>query len=235
MPSPTTAGAIIRQALALTNSIGVDQTLTSQELQDCLDVFNDIIEDFNTQNLALTSTQNQTFVTVAGQALYTIGTGGNWSTTRPIRINSPGYCTYGGVDFPIYEWDQATYNLVGLKTQQQPIVQRYLYVNDFPLSYITLWPVPAQVVNITLSIDGILSAISSASAALTLPMGYAKTFKYKVAEGCAPLFGKRISAEDKAIMTEGFANLQRVNQKTPTSRFDQALVESGPVVWSRGY
>lgn len=235
MPSPTNAGEIIRKALGLTNSVGVDQTLTASETADCLSMMNDFIEDLNTQDLAVWGTSNQTFNTVAGQAVYTIGSGGNWNTVRPVRINEPSYCTYGGVDFPIYQWDQTTYNLVGLKTQQQPIVQRFLFVNDYPLSYITLWPVPALVIPITLSIDNILTQITSSATSISYPPGYARMFLYNMAVELAPLFGKVAGPDIKQIAVSSLADLKRVNKKTPVSRFDGALVQSGPVIWQRGY
>lgn len=235
MPSPTTAGAIIRAALNLTNAVGVDQTLTALETSDCLAVLNDIQEDFSTQNLAVWNTANQTFSTVAGQAVYTIGTGGNWNTVRPVRINDPAYCTYQGVDFPVYGWDQAEYNLVGLKTQQQPIVQRYLFVNEYPLSYITLWPVPSGVVSMTFSINNILTAITSAGTSITFPPGYAKAFIYQAAVELAPLFGKTASDDVRKESVAMLANLKRVNRETPVSRFDGALIQSGPVIWQRGW
>ena len=235
MPSPTTANDLFRTALGLTNSVGVDQTLTAQETSDCLAVLNDIYEDLSNQSLGVWSTNNQTFATVAGTAVYTIGTGGVWNTVRPVRINEPAYCTYQGVDFPVYEWDQETYNLVGLKTQQQPIVQKFLFVNEFPLSYITLWPVPSGVVNMTFSIDNVLTNIASAGTTLTFPQGYAKLYNYMLAVELAPLFGKQASAEVKATAVQTLANIKRVNKKTPTARFDGALVQSGPVVWQRGF
>lgn len=235
MPSPTTAGALIRQALGLTNAVGVDQTLTSDELADCLSCLNDIYEDLSNQNLGVWSTANQTFNTVAGQATYTIGTGGNWNTVRPVRINDPAYCTYGGVDFPMHAWDQREYNLVGLKTQQQPIVQRYLFVNEFPLSFITLWPVPAQVVPVTFSMDNVLTNIASAATTISFPPGYGKLYKYKLGVELAPLFGRVASRDVKQIAVETLAHIKRVNKETPRARFDGSLVASGPVIWQRGY
>jgi hypothetical protein len=235
MPSPTTAGDLIRQALGLTNAVGVDQTLTADETSDCLACLNDIYEDFSNQNLALWGTSNQTFSTVAGQAVYTIGAGGNWNTVRPIRINEPAICTYQGIDFPVAKWDQETYNLVGLKTQQQPIVQNFLYVNDFPLGYVTLWPVPSGVVSMVFTIDNVLTNIPTAATALTFPPGYAKLYKYRLGIELAPLFGKVASEDVKKIYVDTMADIKRVNKKTPVARFDGALVDSGPVIWQRGY
>src|SRR5262245_35332100 len=117
MPSPTTALEVIRGALGLSNAVGIDQTLTAQESTDCLAVFNDLLEIFNTKNLSVYGETNQTFNTVAGQATYTIGAGGDWNTTRPVRINDPAYAVVNGSSYPVFSMTQAEYNLITVKTQ----------------------------------------------------------------------------------------------------------------------
>jgi len=96
MPSPTTALDIIRGSLALTNAVGIDQTLTNAETTQALSVFNDLLEIFNTRKLAVWGAADQTFNTVASQATYTIGTGGDWNTARPVWINDPAYAVING-------------------------------------------------------------------------------------------------------------------------------------------
>src|SRR4051812_40459978 len=86
-----TALQLIRDALGLTNAVGVDQTLTADETSDCLRVLNDLIEDWSTQNLAVYGLGDQTFNTIANQATYTVGAGADWVTNRPVRINEPAY------------------------------------------------------------------------------------------------------------------------------------------------
>jgi len=96
MPSPTTALDIIRGSLALTNAVGIDQTLTNAETTQALSVFNDLLEIFNTRKLAVWGVADQTFSTVAGQTTYTIGAGGDWNTARPVWINDPAYAVING-------------------------------------------------------------------------------------------------------------------------------------------
>ena len=80
-----TALDVITKALGLTNAVGIDQTLTASEAQLGLDAFNALLEEWSIEGLAVYAQANQTFNTVANQAVYTIGTGGNWATTRPIK------------------------------------------------------------------------------------------------------------------------------------------------------
>lgn len=214
MPSPTTALDIIRGALNLTNAVGVDQTLTADEVSDGLEVFNDLLEIFNTRNLSVFGSANQTFNTIAGQAVYTIGAGGDWSTVRPVRINDPAYVVINNTSYPVYSMTQAEYNAIPVKTQPQPFPYRYLYVNYFPLALVTLWPVPSQVAPITFSIDNQLAAVTNASTAISFPPGYAMVFKYKLAVMLAPLFGRKMTAypDVMKIANESFADICRANK-----------------------
>lgn len=226
MPSPTTALQLIEDALGLTNAVGVDQTLTTDEVSDSLRVFNDILEDWSTQSLAVYSTVTQQFSTVATQASYTIGIGGNWNTTRPVRINPPIACTYQGVDFVVTDMSQADYDTIGFKTQPNIVPMWYLYVNSFPLGTITFWPVPSQIVTMTLDIDNVLSAVSNAATQISFPPGYAKAFKYCLGVELAPVFGKKISnyPDVLGIYKQSFANIKRANNKPQELSYDPALL-----------
>jgi hypothetical protein len=222
MPSPTTALQIMRGALGLTNAVGTDQTLTADEITDCLAKFNDLVEDFSTQSLAVYGQANQTFNTVAGQAVYTIGVGGNWNTARPVRIDQPAYSTINGVTFQCESIGQEEYNLISYKAQPQEFPNFYLYVNDYPLGLVTLWPVPNSVTPITFSIDRVLSQVAAAGTSISFPPGYAKAFTYKLGVELAPLFGKKISEypDVVAIAQETFGNIKRANKKISVQRFD---------------
>jgi hypothetical protein len=159
MPSPTTPLQVITDSLNLTRAVGVDETLTSLEVSDGLRAFNDLLENWSTQKLAVYGIADQTFTFVAGTGTYTIGTGGTFNTTRPERINSPGYTTVAtGVTLPCTSMTQQEYDLLPYKTQQNDYPWRFLYVNSYPLGILTFWPVPSEANTITLAIDRIAHA-----------------------------------------------------------------------------
>lgn len=226
MPSPTTALTIIRDALGLTNAVGVDQQLTTDETADCLRKFNDLLEIFSTRNLAVYGRANLTFNTVVGQSVYTVGTGGNWNIVRPVRIVDPGYSVISSTSYPIVSMTQDEYDSIVFKGQTQDYPSRYLYVNDFPLGLLTVFPVPSAVTPITLPVDRVLSAISSAGATISFPPGYAMVFQYKLAIMLAPVFGKKITAypDIVKIANDSFADIARANKKVRLMRFDTAPI-----------
>ena len=242
MPSPTTAQQIIRDALSLTNAVGLDQTLSADELSDSLRVLNDLMEDWTTQNMAVYGQANQTFNTVAGQAVYTIGPGGDWVTAnnRPERINDPAYSTINGVTFPCVSMTQGQYNMLAVKGQQQQFPDRYLYVNEFPLGLVTLWPVPNAITPITFSIDRILSQITDVNTSISFPEGYAKAFKYCLGVELAPLYGKRITDYPTVLETRNttLGNIKRANKKLRVMGYDPGYLGSNRYTVSdfyRGY
>lgn len=232
MPSPTTALQLCRDALALTNAVGSDQTLTADETSGCVRVFNDCIELFSTQNMAVYGQANQTFNTVAAQSVYTIGSGGNWNTTRPERINSPAYSVWNSVSMPCTSMTQEEYNLIAIKTQTQEFPDRYLYVNEYPLGLVTLWPVPSAVTPVTFSIDRVISSVATAATTVNFPPGYAMAFKYKLAIMLAPEFGKKIAnyPDIVQIANDSFADIKRANKKLKILMIDPAYGDSNYTV-----
>lgn len=234
MPSGVTAGALVKSAMRLGGATAVGETPTSDEMTDGLSALNDLLENWSTQNLAVYGGAVETFPTVAGQATYTIGVGGNWNTVRPIRINDNSYCTFQGVDFPINRIGQDEYNLIALKTQQQPIIEKLLYVNDNPLGRVTLWPVPAQIVNISLDSDRILMAVADITTVMMLPPGYLLAMKHALWILMAPDYGRTVTDEVKDVARSSFAAIKRANKVKRVSRYDSALVGDDPVTWQSG-
>lgn len=234
MPSPSTSGVLVRSSLRLLGVIAVGETPTADEMNDGVSSVNDLLEILSISNLAVYGGANEVFATVAGQATYTIGPGGNWNTIRPVRIAGDAICTFNGVDFPVEQIGQGDYNDIGLKTQQQPIVEKLLYVNDNPLGLITLWPVPSGIVNITMSTDRVLTSVADAFTAMVYPPGYLLTMRYMLAILMAPDYGVTVAPEIMSVATSSLAALKRANKLRRTMSFDGALVDSGPTIYQTG-
>lgn len=226
-----TALQLIRDGLGLTNCVGTDQTLTNDETSDCLRVLNDLIEDWNTQEFAVYGLGNQTFNTIANQATYTVGAGANWVTNRPVRINEPAYATVSGVTFPYFSITQQQYDLINYKSQPgggTDTVQNYLYVNEYPLGLITLWPVPNSIIPITFSMDLLISSVPTAATVLQFPPGYMKAFKYELGCELPSVFGKTLSKYPEVVATRNriIGNIKRANMVPQVLQYDISLLNS---------
>lgn len=248
MPSPSNVLQMIVDALALTNSVGSDQTLTAAETATGLRVFNDLMEELSLDSLSVWDSANSQFLLTPGQATYTIGPSGNFNASaRPIDIHQPMYTVLNGgtglavsdVSFPCVYMTQEEYNLIAVKGQQQQYPERYLFVKEFsqasPLALITFWPIPSAANYITISMDRVLPNQVSTATNLTFPPGYVKMFTYILAVELAPRFGKEAkeSVQKKAI--SALAAIKKANNRPRVAQFDQALLNYDYTPWQRGF
>lgn len=235
MPSPTTALDLIKRAMRLIGAIATGETPTSDEADDALVVLNDILEGWSIESLAVWGSSNQTFTMVPGQAVYTVGPGGDFDTNRPVDIFG-GYCTLNGVDYQIMPVDQSAYNRIPLKTRQQSIIEQMLYVNENPLGVLTLWPVPFAAAPITLSCGRILSQVPSLATELVYPPGYAKALRYSLAVHLAAEYGITPPVDVATIARDSKGNIKTANMSAPIMSFDGVLTnQHNAAIWQRGY
>jgi len=223
MPNPTTAIDLITRSMKLAKLISGTETPTADEASDALATLNDVLENWDTQPLALWGSTNFTGSLAGGQASYTIGPGGDLNTTRPSQING-AFVQFNGVDFPVEPIGQLEFNVISLKSYQQPIPQSLLYVNDFPLGRVTVWPVPTVAIPITLTFDRVLTQISSLAAAINYPPGAALALRYELAKQLAVEFGAPLDPQLVQMAADYRADYKRANKTPFKASYDMALV-----------
>lgn len=234
MPSPILVLDLIKSAMRLNGTLATGETPSAEEANDGLVVLNDIFENWSTESLSVWQSANESFSMVPGQATYTIGPAGNFNTVRPVHV-SDAYCTFGGVDFPIQIITQSEYNLINLKSMQQPAVERLLYLNDYPLGLITLWPVPNNSGPLVLSTDRVLTSPVTLATLLSGPPGFIKAIRYDLAICYASEFGIEVQPTVAAVAADAKADYKRANIQPVTMRCDDALVEPPVALYQRGY
>jgi hypothetical protein len=205
-------------------------------LNDALLCLNDILENLSTERLSVWAASDLTYNTVPGQAQYTMGPGGNFNAPRPIAVLE-GYCVVNSVSFPVRTIDQTKYNLLSNKTQPGQIIERMLYVPEFPLGVLTLWPVPNAIVQLTVTAASPLEMQNvSLVSVLTGPPGFAKMIRYNLA---LELCGEFQVPPDKllvAIANDSKADYKRANIKTlQSSEYDSGLLGYGAANRVQGY
>ena len=234
MPSGIVVSDLIKSSMRLIGAIATGETPTADEANDGLLVLNDMLENWSTETLSVWGSSNQTFVLVPGQSIYTIGPAGNWNTDRPQDIDD-AYMTFSGVDFPVKVISQEEYNEINLKSMQQPIVERLLYVNEFPLGRVTVWPVPTQANNITLTMNRILDFPVTLNQTLTGPPGFVKAIRYCLAVELAPEFGVEPSPTVVSVAADAKGDYKRANMPLVVAQYDAALTVPQVALYQRGY
>lgn len=235
MPSPIVVSDLLSSAARLAGVLADGETLTPSEYTDCVRVLNDMLENWSTEKLSVYGAQNQSFNTVAAQATYTIGSGGNFNTQRPTLGIIAAYCTLG-VDYPIEVVDQNRWNMIGLKSQGG-IPEKLLYVGDFPLGRISLWPVPSEVMPLVLTMARTLTFPVALADVLSGPPGMMKALRTCLAVEICPEFGASASPELVVIATDAKADYKRANQQSvlPVAGYDAGLLQGGVADWRVGY
>ena len=233
MPSPTTAIDLITRAMKLAKVISSGETPTAEESNDALAMLNDILENWSTESLSVWASVNDVVATVGGQATYTVGPAGNFNINRPQRVDG-AYITLQGVDFPLQPIGQLEFNAISLKAQQSEIPEFLLYVADFPLGRITLWPVPSQALPLTLSTPRLLTQIPALATAINYPPGAVKALLYSLAIELATAFGAPQGAAMLALAADSKADYKRANKVPIRSYCDAALLGGGTINWRTG-
>ena len=234
MPSGIIVSDLIRSSMRLIGAIATGETPSAEEVTDGLLALNDMLENWSTETLSVWGSSNQTFSLIANQATYSVGPAGNWNTTRPQDIDG-AYCTFGGVDFPIEVISQQQYNDISIKSMKQPITERLLYVNEYPLGVVTVWPVPTQNTAITLTMSRVLVFPVAVTDVLTGPPGFLKALRYCLAVEFAPEFGVEASATVIQVAADAKGDYKRANLPMIVSGYDDALTTPQVVLYQRGY
>lgn len=157
------------------------------EANDALDTLNAMIESWSTEAMMIYARAWETFSLVANQLSYTIGTGQNFNTTRPIFINKAFLRQANATDSAIDIIPDEAYADITTKTTPG-IPYKLNYDNGFPVGIIRLWPVPSTNYELHLFSEKILSQFTINQEVL-LPPGWSKAIIYNLAIELSPEYG----------------------------------------------
>jgi hypothetical protein len=170
---------LINSAARLAGIVASGEVLGPDEANDAISTLNDLVEAWNLQNFMIYNHVTSTFPLTANVKDYTIGTGGVFNTSRPVGIRS-GYCTLNSVDYPLLVIGDAEYDGIWLKslTNSYPVA----VTNDgaFPLATLSFWPLPAQNMTVSLTMDLQFSNAVTLATTLSYPPGYSKALRYDI-------------------------------------------------------
>src|SRR5690242_5956509 len=77
---------LIKSALRLAGVLGTGETPSAAEGQDALVILNQMLDSWNAERLMIYTVARQVFSLVANKQAYTLGSGGDFDTPRPPKI-----------------------------------------------------------------------------------------------------------------------------------------------------
>ena len=128
-----TAGEQINRALRLLGVLAEGETPSAATSQDALMALNQMIDSWNTERLAVFSTQDQVFTWPASEISRTLGPSGDFQGNRPILLDDATYFKApNGVSYGIKFINQQQYDGIAVKTVTSTYPQVMFINMTFP-------------------------------------------------------------------------------------------------------
>lgn len=230
----TTANDIIQDSLEMLGVYSPGDTMSNADAQRGLSTLNSMLDSWSNESLACFAILEQSGSLVAGTSTYTIGSGGAFNVTRPIRlIDGPGAAysvDVNGNRYPIDVVPRDQWNLIGnvssIMTSNYPTT--LFYDPQYPLGVMNFWPTPN--IGITAYWDSYLQLtdFSSLTATMSLPPGYYEALTTNLAVNLKPYFTTFQLDPVVAIRAaKALGNIKRSNIRPVEAVYDPEIVASG--------
>lgn len=227
---------LLTGSLRLIGAANPGEALDAVTAQDALQALNDLIETLNLEHLTNPKGVTQVDVTTTpGQAVHTIGTGGDFDTSRPVVIDK-AYLTLNSGDCPIEILDDDHWAAIPVKNMTGIPTSLY-YEPAFPLGKVHLHPKPAEAYSLALWCWDSLPTYTMAqlNSTLTLPPGYRRMLRFNLAlDLAADGYGKEPSASVVNNAVESKAAIKRANHSAPVMDVDGAFLQQGGASYGSG-
>lgn len=212
-----TALSLIKGALRLINVVASGELPTSDEANDALASFQDMIDSWNADSLSIFTIGSNDYPLTLNQQAFTLGPGGDFDTTRPSKIVGMSaillYNPVNPVEEPIamYTWDQWQ---TQVPVKNVPGSFPLICYDDggMPLRTLSMWPIPnLQPCNLRIYSWQSLVWPATLQTLLNFPPGYARAFRYNLAIELAAEFGAQIPPAVAKIATDSLAMIKTAN------------------------
>lgn len=206
-----TASSIIRRSMRLIGALAEGETPSASEQADGLEALNAMLDSWRNESLAVYSLRDEV-LTLTGAASYTIGTGGNLNTTRPVKIAS-AYQRVGTTDYPLRIASALAWADLTAKAATSDVADLLYYDPAYPLGVLYLYPIPSAGV---LHLVTWVPLVSYAAAdTVALPPGYQDALTFSLAVRLAPEYSRPVTPEVAAMARSSKESIQRVNFRVP--------------------
>jgi hypothetical protein len=209
----TTAGDQINGALRLLGVLAEGETPSAATSQDALTALNQMIDSWNTERLAVFSTQDQVFSWTPGLISRTLGPSGDFIGNRPILLDDATYFRdpASGISYGIKIINQQQYDGIAVKTVTSTYPQVIWLNMTYPNIEMYIYPVPTKVLEWHFISVEELTQPALLSTTLAFPPGYLRAFRYNLACEFAPEFGIEPPPTVSRIAMTSKRNLKRIN------------------------
>ena len=221
-----TAGDIINGSLRLLGVLAEGETPSAETSQDALRAMDQMIDSWNTERLAVFSTQDQVFTWPAATLSRTLGPSGDFVGNRPILLDDATYFKdpSTGVSYGIKMINQQQYDGIAVKTVSSTFPQVIFTNMTYPDIEMFIYPRPTRDLEWHFISVEELTQPATLNTTLSFPPGYLRAFRYNLACELAPEFGVEPSPQVQRIAMYSKRNLKRINNPDDIMSMPYSLV-----------
>lgn len=212
------ARSIINKACRKLHVLGRGQTLSADQVSNALETLNDMLGTLSMDSDYIFNNVRESFP-LNGATSYTIGSGGDFNTTRPVVINAM-FVRIGSTDYTLSQINVPDYADIGFKAIQG-IPEAFYYENNTPLSRIFLYPVPVSGDVHIYSLKA-LTEFADLTTDYSLPEGAVEMLVYNLAVRLAPEYEMDVPVAVGRMAKQTLENMQVYNKRHnyPTSQLN---------------
>jgi hypothetical protein len=223
MSAYETIGQLIKASYSNLGIVDVEGDLSPAQYAQGLQTLNAMIGSWSKKRLVVNGIVKESFPTVVGQSVYTIGSASDFTTARPMQIVD-AFIRKDGIDYPCNIITREQYNSIIVKTTQARPVNLY-YEPLYPVGVIRLYFVPDEVYTLFIDSQKVITSFATAEDAILLPPEYEEAIEYSLTVRLSPKVNVPVSREVMQIATSsyGVINMQPVEP----ARFDGSFGTRG--------
>ena len=197
---------------------------TNELLSHGLEVLNALLNEWSTHRWGTYKVTNEALTLSTSTGTYTIGSGGDLDTARPIRVLDGTFVRVSSTDYRVRVIPRNEYNGIAFKTLTG-IPYNLYYEPEYPLGKLRIYPEPSSGYVLYLDSTKALAAYSTFAASLNLPPEYETALRFNVAIDWAPELSIQPSAVVAARASGSLKNLKRLHAQ-PLSNVNSQLFSS---------
>ena len=224
MPSVST---MMLRSMRMIGEKARGEVLDANEQTECLAELNSMMDAWSIERLMCYQVSQESFPLTANTVSYTIGSGGDFNTTRPTKIIDPCFIRdSSNLDSPLKIIDSETYGRIVQKSVGMTYPSYLFYDHGFNasgLATINVYPAPTGSLTLFINSWKQLQNFSNVSTALLLPPGYQlaieSNFAIHLAAGLT-----NVSPEVMKLARESKAAIKSINIPDTMMTLDVGIV-----------
>lgn len=219
---------LVTAALRKLGVVASGESVSSSEAIDGLSETNRMLARWSNDGLIVHTKVREALSLVVGTQDYTMGSGADFDTTRPLKIEEATILdASSNLEYSLRKVTLKEWASIADKSQTSTLPTDLFIAGTYPNETLYLYPVPSSAHTLVLWSWKPLTAIASLTTAISLPPGYDDAMIYNLALRLAPEYGRAVPDVVAGLAVDSLAAIKRMNIKPSYLQISEALPVGG--------